>query len=46
LPKKDALVLNSDGRFFRVIQIDNGYVIGELIAVSGGGNGGGTNVPS
>jgi len=28
------------------MQIDNGYVIGELIAVSGSGSGGGTNVSS
>ena len=44
LPDVDALILNSDGRFFRVT--DNalsaeGFFTVELIAVSGGGSGGG-----
>ena len=42
LPKVDMLILNADGRFFRVIaDTDIEYVVGELIAVSGGGSGGG-----
>ena len=40
LPKLDSLVLNSDGRFFHVIEVHSDYVIGELIAVSGTGGGG------
>ena len=44
IPDVDALILNSDGRFFRVT--DNatsaeGFFTVELIAVSGGGQGGG-----
>ena len=44
LPKKDQLILNADGRFFRVIREEDGYVVGELIAVSGGGGGGSTSI--
>ena len=49
LPDVDALILNSDGRFFRVT--DNalsaeGFFTVELIAVSGGGSGGGGGGPS
>ena len=44
LPDKDALILNSDGRFFRVtnntIDADQFFEV-YLIAVSGGGSGGG-----
>ena len=45
LPKRDQLILNADGRFFRVIDDESSeYVIGELIAVSGaGGSGGGVS---
>lgn len=43
LPNVDALILNSDGRFFRVLNnaMDAGFFSVELIAVSGGGGGGG-----
>lgn len=44
IPDVDALILNSDGRFFRVldntIDVDRFFSV-ELIAVSGGGGGGG-----
>lgn len=46
-PQKDALILNSDGRFFRVISVNSETRIIEavLLAVSGsGGGGGGTPV--
>ena len=45
-PKPDQLILNSDGRFFRVIRIDTEAVaaICTLIAVSGSGGGGGGTV--
>jgi hypothetical protein len=44
IPKPDDLLLNSDGRFFRVISYsdETGLVTTSLIAVSGGGGGGGT----
>lgn len=43
MPKPDYLILNSDGRFFRVIEIDmeTGKITGLLIAVSGTSGGGG-----
>ena len=44
LPDKNALVINSDGRFFKVLDntLDlDGFFKVELIAVSGGGSGGG-----
>jgi len=43
IPKPDDLLLNSDGRFFRVISYDSesGLVTTMLIAVSGSGGGGG-----
>ena len=44
LPDKDALILNADGRFFRVtdnVLSGDGLFTVELIAVSGGGSGGG-----
>ena len=44
LPKVGNLILNSDGRFFRVLSIDSDQevIVAELIAVSGsGGSGGG-----
>ena len=44
IPKVDSLVLNSDGRFFRVIGAQDGYALVELIAVSGSGGGGGAVV--
>ena len=42
-PKPDDLLLNSDGRFFRVTEYDaeTGLVLTSLIAVSGSGGGGG-----
>lgn len=41
-PQKDALILNSDGRFFRVLSVDSGNKIinAILLAVSGSGGGG------
>lgn len=46
IPKKDELILNSDGRFFRVLSINNEQqqIIANLIAVSGTGGGSGGNV--
>lgn len=44
VPKIDTLILNSDGRFFRVVDVNSpleGFITVELIAVSGGGEGGG-----
>ena len=44
IPNIDVLILNADGRFFRVIDNtpdENGRFTVELIAVSGGGSGGG-----
>lgn len=40
-PQKDALVLNTDGRFFRVTSVDsmNRIVYADLLAVSGTGGG-------
>ena len=46
-PQKDALILNSDGRFFRVESVNSAerVIIANLLAVSGsGGSGGGTKV--
>ena len=42
-PQKDALILNSDGRFFRVLSVDseNRVINALLLAVSGSGGGGG-----
>lgn len=47
VPKVDSLILNSDGRFFRVMEIDiaENQIIANLIAVSGSGEGSGT-IPS
>ena len=44
IPKVDSLILNADGRFFRVLEIDTAenQIIASLIAVSGSGEGGGT----
>ena len=44
LPKKDSLILNVDGRFFRVKLIDkiNEKIYANLIAVSGSGSGSGS----
>lgn len=45
VPKPDSLILNSDGRFFRVMEIDSeGRIVANLIAVSGSGGGGGGTV--
>ena len=43
IPKPDDLILNSDGRFFRVTGIDSDEqkIMADLIAVSGSGEGGG-----
>ena len=43
LPQPDTLILNSDGRFFRVISsnISTQIIVASLIAVSGTGGGGG-----
>jgi hypothetical protein len=43
LPHTDSLVLNSDGRFFRVLSVNETEhtVLAVLLAVSGGGNGSG-----
>lgn len=45
-PKKDVLILNSDGRFFRVqsFNTEDNLIIADLIAVSGSGGGGGGTV--
>lgn len=46
MPKANVLILNSDGRFFRVLSIDeNDKIVAELIAVSGSGGGGGGGGP-
>ena len=49
-PKKDDLIINSDGRFFKVLSFnkDSGLIKCSLIAVSGtgGGNNSGGNNPS
>ena len=44
VPKPDSLILNSDGRFFRTITVENNTVIAQLLAVSGTGGGGGSIV--
>ena len=45
VPKPDSLILNSDGRFFRVMEINSeGKIVANLIAVSGSGGGGGGTV--
>ncbi len=43
-PPKDGLILNSDGRFFRVLSVDseNQTIEAALLAVSGSGEGGGS----
>jgi hypothetical protein len=43
IPKEKDLIINSDGRFFKVMQYNNSTKIVKcsLVAVSGGGNGGG-----
>ena len=51
IPKANALLLNSDGRFFRVVDVNivDEKITANLIAVSGtggGGSGGGTPVSS
>lgn len=42
IPKEDDLILNSDGRFFRVLSYDasNQRIVALLLAVSGSGGGG------
>ena len=50
-PKKDDLIINSDGRFFKVLSYDkdSGVIKCNLLAVSGtggGGGGGGGDTPS
>lgn len=47
IPKAEDLVINSDGRFFRVNYYDSasGLINCKLIAVSGSGGGGGGNTP-
>ena len=49
--KVDDLIINSDGSFYRILEVDtnNGYAICSRIAVSGtggGGSGGGGDTPS
>ena len=46
VPAEDSLVLNSDGRFFRIIEVDeeNQKVTATLLAISGTGGGGGGQV--
>ena len=39
LPQVGALILNSDGRFFRVLEVKENHVVANLIAVSGSGGG-------
>ena len=50
IPKPNSLILNSDGRFFRTVDVDvlEGIITANLIAVSGtgGGSGGGTVGPT
>ena len=41
VPKADSLILNSDGRFFRVKTYDGTTITATLLAVSGTGGGGG-----
>jgi len=42
-PQRDALILNSDGRFFRVESVNSAekIIVASLLAVSGSGSGGG-----
>lgn len=44
IPKENGLILNSDGRFFRVkkILINDNKILADLVAVSGSGGGGDT----
>lgn len=44
VPKPNSLILNSDGRFFRVVDVDvdERQIIASLIAISGGSGGGTT----
>ena len=45
IPHEDTLILNSDGRFFRVISVNDDRTINAiLLAVSGSGGGGGSIV--
>ena len=44
VPKPDSLILNSDGRFFRTIAVENDTIIAQLLAVSGTGGGGGGSI--
>ncbi len=48
IPKPDSLILNSDGRFFRVLELNMSEhkIVANLIAVSGSGEGGGGSTPS
>ena len=41
IPSMDDLIINSDGRFFKVMDLDEEKIICSLIAVSGTGGGGG-----
>ena len=43
VPKQDSLILNNDGRFFRVLTVEGNLITARLLAVSGtgGGNSGG-----
>ena len=42
--KTDALILNNDGRFFRVKSYENNIIVATLLAVSGTGGGGGGSI--
>ena len=40
VPKQDSLILNNDGRFFRVLTVNGNIITARLLAVSGSGGGG------
>jgi hypothetical protein len=42
LPRAEDLIINSDGRFFKVARADSNSIIAYLLAISGSGTGGGS----
>jgi hypothetical protein len=42
MPRAEDLIINSDGRFFKVARADENSIIAYLLAVSGNGTGGST----
>ena len=42
MPRRDDLIINTDGRFFKVFQANSNSIVAYLLAVSGNGTGGNT----